>query len=163
MEVIQFIAHHDLQAQTFQGILPYLSEHELIISIGQDVEIHKRTTVIVVADHLDFQRNILSNKSCKLVHISHDVADLEVYAIERSFLSFFDLILCPSLTHFEICKSMFPDVPAFPVGWQNNAISFSNDSALLDMNSKHFNHALLTLTLLLIFATIFFSYLNGSN
>ena len=117
METIQFIAHHDLQAQSFLGILPFLKEHRCIVSVGQNVLIDPAATIVVVADHLAFQCNIKKNSKYKLVHISHDLADLDIYRTEHKHIKDFDLVLCPSFSHYEICQSLFPQVAAYPVGW----------------------------------------------
>ena len=117
METIQFIAHHDLQSQVFQGILPFLADHRCIVSIGQNVIIEAGVTVVVVVDHLAFQSNIKKNSTYKLVHLCHDLADLDIYAEEYQLLKEFDLILCPSFSHYKICQNLFPQIPAFPVGW----------------------------------------------
>ena len=121
MEVIQFIAHHDLQAQVFMGILPYLNEHKVSVTVGQNVQINEAATIVVVADHLAFQNQIKPASKAKYVHLSHDISDLEIYLEDLESLRFFDLILCPTLSHFNSCKFLLPKVPAFPVGWHKNS------------------------------------------
>jgi hypothetical protein len=68
-------------------------------------------------DHLAFQSNIIKNSTYKLVHLCHDLADLNIYTEDYQGLKEFDLILCPSFSHYEICRKLFPQIPAYPVGW----------------------------------------------
>lgn len=131
METIQFIAHHDLQAQSFQGILPHLKNHNCIVSIGQDIPIDPRASIVVVADHLAFQSFVKPNSDYKLVHISHDVADLDIYEEEFHFLKNFDLVLCPTLTHYRKCRELFPSVSSWPVGWAKSS-PFENKTSTVE-------------------------------
>jgi hypothetical protein len=125
MSKIQFVAHHELQAQVFIGIIPYLHMHECSISIGQDVIIQADVDVVVLADHLVFQKNIVPSSNYLLVHLSHDVADLEVYREESIHLKYFSLILCPTIEHLEISRKLFPAIPSFFVGWQKNMAKYN--------------------------------------
>ena len=136
MEVIQFIAHHDLQAQVFMGILPYLNEHKVLVTVGQNVQIAEDATIVVVADHLAFQNQIQLASKCKYVHLSHDISDLEIYFEDLELLRFFDLILCPTLSHFDSCKSLLPKVPAFPVGWHKNSFDKKEFDSIQEFQSE---------------------------
>ena len=120
MAKIQFIAHHEIQAQVFLGIIPLLSAHECIISIGQDVSVEEGVEIIVLADHLAFQRNVKPAKRYLLVHMCHDIADLDVYSQERFMIKYFCLILCPSEEHLILARKTLPKVNSFYVGWQKN-------------------------------------------
>ena len=120
MAKIQFIAHHGIQAQVFLGIVPLLSAHDCVISIGQDVFVEEGVEIIVLADHYAYQRNVKPAKRYLLVHLCHDIADLDVYSQERFMMKYFSLILCPSEEHLILARKTLPKVNSFCVGWQKN-------------------------------------------
>lgn len=120
MSKIQLVAHHEIQAQVFQGIIPLLVGHECFVTIGQDVSIKSDIDMVVLADHCVFQRNLNLKGNYHLVHLSHDVADLDVYKVEEAYLRHFDLILCPSERHLMSAQENLPFVASFNVGWQKS-------------------------------------------
>ena len=69
MSKIQLIAHHEIQAQVFQGIVPLLVGHECLVSIGQDVSIDSDTDIVVLADHFIFQKNLNPKGNYHLVRL----------------------------------------------------------------------------------------------
>ena len=120
MSKIQLIAHHEIQAQVFQGIVPLLVGHECLVSIGQDVSIDSDTDIVVLADHFIFQKNLNPKGNYHLVHLSHDIADMDIYKVESNSLRHFNLILCPSESHLTAAKENLPFVTSFNVGWQKS-------------------------------------------
>jgi hypothetical protein len=125
---IDFIAHHSIQAQSLSAIAELMSaNYDVRMLTGPQVSPTDAATAVVV-DHLGYQPGATKRNYVTLVHGSHDIADLDVYRVERPRLKEFDLILCPGLEHQRVVERVLPRVESRAVGWPK----FSTDRSLSD-------------------------------
>ena len=114
---VDLIAHHSIQSGCVEPLIDLLGQGFAVRTrIGPNC-IPDSAELAIVTDHLAFQKHVTKKNYKFLVHMSHDISDIEVYKSERKRLSEFDLILCPGLAHYEICREYVPSVTAIPSGW----------------------------------------------
>jgi SAM-dependent methyltransferase len=117
---VDFIAYHDLQAQAAASVFEAMSQHfdcHWMIGPGQ---VPSGGEVAVLLDHCAFQPQLMKSARGyrQLVHMSHDLADLDVYRAEAARLTQFDLVLTPSAKHAEAARAALgPNVLVRPIGW----------------------------------------------
>ncbi|HXU81242.1 MAG TPA: methyltransferase, partial [Polyangia bacterium] len=117
---IDFIAYHDLQAQAAASVFEAMSQHfdcHWLIGPGQEPS---GGEVAVLLDHCAFQPKLKKGTHGyrHLVHMSHDLADLDVYRAEAARLTQFDLVLTPSAKHADAARAALgPNVLVRSVGW----------------------------------------------
>lgn len=117
MTAIDFIAHHSIQMQNLRPIkLRLLGNYECNELIGPNVK-PTGASIAVVTDHLDFQPSVNKENYEKLVHVSHDLSDVDVYRREKRQLKNFDLILAPSEIHANQARKHIGEVRSEVVGW----------------------------------------------
>jgi hypothetical protein len=117
---IDFVAHHDIQAQAAQSIFEELSyRFECRWLIGAD-RVPTGAAAGLLIDHAAFQPRIRRSLSGYryLFHILHDLADFPVYETERNRIRTCDLVLVPGPMHAEQArKSLGDDAPVHEIGW----------------------------------------------
>lgn len=120
MLAIDFIAHHDIQAQAAQSIFEELSKtFDCRWLIGQDREPSGAAAGVLI-DHAPFQPRIRRSLSTYryLFHILHDLADFPVYEAERPRIRTCDLILVPGAMHAQYARqALGADAPVHEIGW----------------------------------------------
>lgn len=84
--------------------------------LGPNVE-PTGATVGIVTDHLAYQPSVTRENYQYLIHVSHDLSDIDVYRREKEALSKFSLILVPSEIHKLQVQKYIPQVPCSIVGW----------------------------------------------
>jgi hypothetical protein len=90
LEKIQFdfIAHHEIQLQSLRAIYDELSKiYKCNILIGQDAIPNKDSNVAIITDHCAFQPNVNKKNYSFIIHVSHDLADWDLYKNEMNYLS----------------------------------------------------------------------------
>ena len=114
---VDLVAHHSIQSGCIEPIIKNLNPRfQCSVRIGANF-IPDNGEMAIVTDHLAFQKYVTKKYFKYLVHVSHDLSDIEIYKTERRRLSEFDLILCPGFIHYEQCRKFLPKVTAVPVGW----------------------------------------------
>lgn len=117
---IDFVAHHDIQAQAAQSIFEELSgKFECRWLIGPDRAPTGADAGLLI-DHAAFQPRIRRSLSGYryLFHILHDLADFPVYETERSRIRTCDLVLVPAPMHAEQARrSLGANAPVHEIGW----------------------------------------------
>ena len=121
---IDFIAHHRIQMQCLDPIFSELSErYHCEKLMGPNIE-PTGATVGIVTDHLAFQPSVTRENYQYLIHVAHDLSDIEVYRKEKEALSEFSLILVPSEIHKLQVQKHLPHVPCSIVGWTKQPSTF---------------------------------------
>lgn len=153
---IDFIGHHRIH---FQSLLPIIQElsadFECRELMGPDVT-PSGASIAVVTDHLAFQPQVTLNNYSQLIHVSHDLSDVDVYRKERSRLQDFSLILAPSDIHKSFVTRYLPRITCRVIGWtkdgafqrgNNSDLSYSEDPQILfawtDIKSTDWRNILL--------------------
>lgn len=114
---IDFVAHHEIQFQSCRGVYEELSKiHECRALIGQDIK-PTGANVAVLMDHSCFQPRVNKKNYKYLIHMSHDLADWDIYFAEKKVLSKFDLIMVPGFIHYEKAIKSLSAVKVFKIGW----------------------------------------------
>jgi hypothetical protein len=114
---IDFIAHHRIQMQCLDPIFSELSaRYHCEKLMGPNIE-PTGASVGIVTDHLAYQPSVTRDNYQYLIHIAHDLSDVEVYRKEKEALSKFSLILVPSEIHKLQVQKYIPHVPCSIVGW----------------------------------------------
>jgi hypothetical protein len=114
---IDFIAHHEIQFQSVKAIFEKLSKiHECRVLIGQDCS-PSGAEVGIMLDHGYFQKKVSKKNYSFLIHMSHDLADFEIYKEEKEYLKNYDLILTPGLFHSAAARKIFKKIPIIEIGW----------------------------------------------
>ncbi|HYC58381.1 MAG TPA: hypothetical protein VEK79_02335 [Thermoanaerobaculia bacterium] len=120
MLAIDFVAHHDIQAQAAQSIFDELSgAFDCRWLVGPD-QVPSGAAAGILIDHADFQPRIRRSLSAYryLFHILHDLADFPVYEAERDRIRTCDLVLVPGPMHAQCArKSLGADAPIHEIGW----------------------------------------------
>ncbi len=152
---VDFIGHHRIHFQSLLPIIEELSaEFECRELMGPDVT-PSGASVAVVTDHLAFQPQVNLKNYSHLVHVSHDLSDVDVYRKERKRISDFSLILAPSEVHKSFVTRYLPGVKCSVVGWIKDGASqvdrdsqahYSKNSQILfawtDINSTDWRNIL---------------------
>ena len=114
---VDLIAHHSIQSGCVEPIIKNLNPRfQCSVRIGANF-VPDKGEIAIVTDHLAFQKYVTKKHFKYLIHVSHDLSDIEIYKSERRRLREFDLILCPGAIHYEQCRKYLPKVTAVPVGW----------------------------------------------
>jgi hypothetical protein len=117
---IDFVAHHDIQAQAAQSIFEELSHRfECRWLVGAD-RVPTGAAAGLLIDHAAFQPRIRRSLSGYryLFHILHDLADFPVYETERNRIRTCDLVLVPGPMHAEQARrSLGSSAPVHEIGW----------------------------------------------
>lgn len=114
---IDFVAHHEIQFQACRGVYEELSKvHDCRALIGQDSK-PSGADVAVLLDHCCFQPRLDKKNYSYLIHMSHDLADWDIYKSEQKKLSEFDLILVPGDIHYDQAIKNLAPVLLFKIGW----------------------------------------------
>lgn len=114
---IDFVAHHEIQFQACRGVFDELSRtHSCHALIGQESR-PSGAELGVLLDHAAFQPAFNKRNYKWLIHMSHDLADWDVYETEKRVLSEFDLVLVPGRMHRDFARKVLGDVPVFEIGW----------------------------------------------
>jgi hypothetical protein len=117
---IDFVAHHDIQAQAALSIFEDLSaDFDCRWLIGPDRQPSGAAAALLI-DHAPFQPRIRKSLSGYryLFHILHDLADLPVYDNERRRLSTCDLLLVPGPLHREhALRALGSRAVVHEIGW----------------------------------------------
>jgi hypothetical protein len=114
---IDFIAHHEIQFQSCKRIYDELSNfHKCNLLIGAN-QIPTGAEIAVMVDHSCFQPNVNKINYKHLIHISHDLADWDIYKEERGKLVSYDLILVPGQKHYDKAVSELNKVFVAQIGW----------------------------------------------
>ncbi|ESS74081.1 hypothetical protein MGMO_5c00200 [Methyloglobulus morosus KoM1] len=114
---IDFIAHHNIQFQSIGDICSILSKkYDCNALIGQASK-PSGAEVGIMLDHSVFQPSVNKKNYQYLIHMSHDLADLEVYSNEKNYLKYYNLILVPGKAHKGEAKKSLPRVHILPIGW----------------------------------------------
>ena len=119
-DAIDFVAHHDIQAQAAQSIFEELSgRFDCRWLIGPDRKPSGAASALLI-DHAPFQPRIRRSLSGyrRLFHILHDLADFPVYEAERTRLRTCDLLLVPGSMHAEHARrALGESAPIHEIGW----------------------------------------------
>lgn len=114
---IDVIAHHEMQLQGCISIVEQLRKrHGCNILLGQDAQ-PTGADVAILIDHCAFQPKINKKNYGYIIHMSHDLADFNVYPDEKDLLKGTDLFLVPGQKHYDMARKTFPGTPAYPIGW----------------------------------------------
>lgn len=114
---IDFIAHHDIQFQACGEICSILSKkYNCKVLIGQSSE-PTGAEVGVMLDHSVFQPFVNKKNYKYLIHLSHDLADIDIYSNEKKFLKYYDLMLVPGEAHVAAAKNALGRSSILPIGW----------------------------------------------
>lgn len=100
--LIDFIAYHELQAQAALSVFEKLkSVYDCRWLIGP-FNAARPGDVAILIDHRCYHHICKSRNGYKyLFHLSHDIADIDVYKNEN--LGDFDLIFVPTIAHYNAC------------------------------------------------------------
>lgn len=136
---IDFIAHHEIQFQACRGVYEELSKvHECRNLIGQD-SIPTGAEAAVLVDHGIFQPNVNRKNYRFLIHMSHDLADVDIYEEEKKLLYEFDLILVPGDLHYQKASRYLNAASIFKIGWPKLEVAGATSRSIKEIESGKIN------------------------
>jgi len=143
---IDFVGHHRIHFQNLRPIIEVLNrDFECRELMGPNVS-PTGASIAVITDHLAFQPLVSSSNYSKLIHVSHDLSDIDVYRKERKQLQYFSLILAPSDVHKSMVTRHIPGVECRVVGWTKDQDRSPRSGGSFDVHYAQEPHVLFAWT-----------------
>lgn len=102
LQTVDFLIHHKIQQQSATFLFAELSKSFKCRWVRPSDNIDNQADIGILIDHGAYHNTAKSKKGYKfLFHMSHDLADLNIYATEE--MDNFDKIFLPTSTHYDFC------------------------------------------------------------